>query len=107
MDAQLEAIKTAVEAGELDTARTLSDEYVSANPDVFNGWEAKTVDGDTGLVANCDVYRAAGRDEDLWQTETWLLHRFMPQNIGGAAVAQIRVPDAAELLGVSRKKGSK
>lgn len=107
MDAQLEAIKAAVEGGDLDSARTLSDAYVDANADVFTGWESKSVDGETGLVANCDVYRAAGRDDDLWQTEAWLLHRFLPQNIGGAAVVQIRVPNAPELLGVSRKKVSK
>lgn len=107
MDAQLEAIKAAVEAGELDSARTLSDAYVDANPDLFTGWESKDVEGETGLVANVDVYRAAGRDSDLWQTEAWLLHRYLPQNIGGAAVAQLRIPNAPELLGVSRKKAAK
>lgn len=106
MDTQLESIKQAVEAGEFDTARTLSDEYVASNPDVYNGWESKQVAGDTGLVANVDLYRAAGREDDLWQTEAWLLHRFQPQNIGGEAAVQLRVPNAPELLGVSsRKKG--
>jgi hypothetical protein len=104
MDAQLEAIKEAVEAGELDTARTLSDTYVADNASFYTGWEAKTVDGDMGLAANCDVYRATGRDDDLWATEAWLLHRFLPQNIGGAAIMEIRTPtNLAGALGVSAR----
>lgn len=108
MDAQLEAIKEAVEAGELDTARTLSDSYVADNASYFAGWESKTVDGETGLVANCDVYRATGRDDDLWATEAWLLHRFLPQSIGGAAVMLIRTPaDQPASLAARSKKVTK
>lgn len=109
MDTQLEAIKSAVEAGEFDTARTLSDAYVADNEATFTGWESKPVDGVDGLVANCDLYRAAGRDEDLWQTEAWLLHRFLPQNIGGAAAPQIRIPDVPgpQSLSARSKKGAK
>lgn len=93
MNEQLEEIKEAVASGEIDTARTLSDQYVSANPDAFSGWEAKEVDGEQGLVAAVDTYRATGMEDDQWKVEAWLLHRFNPQNIGGAAIVTIRVPD--------------
>jgi hypothetical protein len=30
-------------------------------------------------------------DDDLLRVETWLLHRFSPQSIGGVAQPQVRI----------------
>jgi hypothetical protein len=37
------------------------------------------------------VFRQAGMAEEQWRVETWLLHRFEPQNIGGPVKAKVRV----------------
>lgn len=95
MNSELEAIKDAVEAQDFDQARTLADAYVAANPGEFTDHAAKTLEE---CVSSVDVLRAASLDTPRWLTEAWLLHRFAPQNIGGAYQAQIRVSDIADAI---------
>jgi hypothetical protein len=96
---ELEAIRTAVapddaDAGhdgqDMDKARKLADAYVKAHPDEFTKFDGKSI---PELVAAVDVFRAAGMDHDQWLVETWLLHTFEPQNIGGETAPQLRIHD--------------
>lgn len=89
MDPDLVAIQTAVETGDLDTARTLSDTYVTANPSYFTDQANMTIDE---CVAGVDAFRAAAMDTNQWQMEAWLLHHFEPQDIGGTYQPVIRIP---------------
>jgi hypothetical protein len=88
MNADLEAIKEAVEAENFDSARTLSDAYVASNADLFTDEAAMSI---AECVTAVDAFRAAGMDTNLWQMEAWLLHHFEPQSIGGTYQPQIRV----------------
>lgn len=93
MNADLEAIKDAMdnerEGGrDQQLARTLADAYVAANPDDFADLDGKTI---TECVEAVDVFRNAGYEEMLWRVETWLLHKFLPQHIGGETQAQVRI----------------
>lgn len=88
MHDDLKAIKDQVEAGEIDAARELADAFVSDNPALFTDMAALPV---SELVNSVDVFRAAGMEDNHWQVEAWLLHRFDPQNIGGPAEATVRV----------------
>lgn len=88
MNADLVAIKEAVEAGNFDGARTLADAYVAANAGDFTDEADLTIEQ---CVAAVDVFRAAGVDTPLWEMETWLLHHYAPQDIGGTYQPQIRV----------------
>lgn len=74
-----------------DDARELADAYVAAHPEEFTALEGASIED---LVRHVDVFRAGGSDfeESLWRIETYLLHRFAPQNIGGVAHAIIRIP---------------
>ncbi|EUA24053.1 hypothetical protein I552_10267 [Mycobacterium xenopi 3993] len=58
----------------------LADEYVANHSAEFAAFPSMTVQQ---LVEAVDVFRAANMLEDQWRVETWLLHRFEPQNIGG------------------------
>lgn len=89
MKAELQAIKDAWEATPRDDdgARTLADQYVSSNPDEFNGFQGMTIEQ---LVEAIDTFRSANMEEDQWRIETWLLHRYTPQNIGGIYQPQLR-----------------
>ncbi|SPX87715.1 hypothetical protein [Mycobacteroides abscessus] len=93
MNADLEAIKSAMdkdrEGGrDQELARTLADSYVAANPDEFTDLTDKTL---SACVEAVDVFRNAGYDEMQWRVETWLLHNFEPQHIGGETQAQVRI----------------
>lgn len=92
MNKELEAIK---DAWDLDTgdgrdeaARTLADKYVKAHAADFAALQEMSLEQ---CVKAVDVFRDAGMDEDQWRVETWLLHRYAPQNIGGTAEPQIRM----------------
>lgn len=37
------------------------------------------------------VFRRAGMEDEQWKVETWLLHRYEPQNIGGPIQAKVRI----------------
>lgn len=89
MNSDLAAIQTAVEAEDFDTARTLADAYVASNPSDFTDEATMTIEE---CVAAVDAFRAAAMDTNLWQMETWLLHHYAPQSIGGAYQPAIRVP---------------
>lgn len=99
MNAELEAIKDAAtpdnpdtgEGMDLETARNLADAYVAANPDQFEKYATMTV---VDLANAVTLLREAGLVEDQWMAETWLLHRYEPQNIGGVVEPQIRVAGA-------------
>ncbi|BBU22174.1 hypothetical protein [Mycobacterium xenopi] len=96
MNTELEAIRDAMDpdtGGGRDeqTARQLADEYVANHSAEFAAFPSMTVQQ---LVEAVDVFRAANMLEDQWRVETWLLHRFEPQNIGGPAQPQVRVPGA-------------
>ena len=88
MQDSLQAIKDQVEAGDVEAARTLADEYVSDNPSLFTDMQTKNVEE---LVTAIDVFRAAAMEDNQWQVEAWLLHHYEPQNIGGPADATVRV----------------
>lgn len=88
MQDELQDIKARIEEGDLESARTLADEFVTANPALFTDMATKPVDE---LVNAVDKFREAGFEENQWQVEAWLLHHFEPQNIGGSASATVRV----------------
>lgn len=93
MNTELQAIKDAVDAevgdgSDFDGARDLADSYVKANPDKFTEYEGKDI---PSLVKMVDVFRDAGLEDSQWTVEAWLLHRFEPQNIGGANQPQLRI----------------
>jgi hypothetical protein len=98
MNADLEAIKEAMDKATGDgrdhsEACTLADAYVAAHPEQFTDLAAMPLDK---CVTAVDAFRAAGMDEAQWQVEAWLLHRFLPQNIGGTAQAAVRIPGATQ-----------
>ena len=90
MKAELQAIKDkwGETPRDAETCRTMSDTYVAANPGEFTGYEGKSIED---LAKATDVFRDAGMDEEVQRIETWLLHRFRPQNIGGTYQAEIRI----------------
>ena len=88
MQSELQEIKDAVESGDVEGARNLSDAFVSENPSLFADMQTKNVEE---LVSAIDVFRAAAMEENQWQVEAWLLHHYEPQNIGGPADATVRV----------------
>lgn len=69
-------------------ARTLADQFVAANPELFTGMAEMTV---AELVHSVDVFRENGMLEEQWRVEAWLLHHYEPQNIGGQAEPTVRV----------------
>lgn len=80
--------KTVGDGRDIDTARTLADTYVDAHPELFAFLSGMSIEA---LVASIDVYRAEGMEQEQWLVETWLLHRFDPQNIGGPVEAKVRI----------------
>lgn len=89
----LEAIASAMDNSEgtrdLSAARALADAYVAANADQFTELASKTLDE---CVVAVDVFRSAGMTAEQWKVETWLLHQWEPQNIGGVAAPTVRIP---------------
>lgn len=102
MQADLKAIRDAWDPGDPETknakakrddakVRKLADKYVASNSaKLYKGWDALPLEL---LVQMVDKARADGDEERVWQVETYLLHRFEPQNIGGGAEARIRMPN--------------
>lgn len=89
----LEDIKTAwsiSEGGGRDEelARELADALVASDPSLFADVQSKSLDE---LCESIDTLRNAGFEEEVWKIETWLLHRFEPQNIGGVYQPQVRI----------------
>lgn len=80
--------KDSGEGRDEEKARKLADAYVKANPDQFETLEDLSVDQ---LVKAVDVFREAGMEDDQWRVEAWLLHRYEPQTIGGAAEPKVRL----------------
>lgn len=71
-------------------AVSLADAYVAAHPDTFTFLGGMAVEACVGLV---DVFREAGDLRSLFLVETWLLHHFEPQTIGGTYAAEVRPTD--------------
>ncbi|WP_099021262.1 hypothetical protein [Mycolicibacterium palauense] len=85
-------------------ARKVCDEYVAAHPDDFSEFEAWSLEE---CVAAVDVFRDAAAtfrsrglnahavtaDSNKLKLDVWLLHRFEPQDIGGAAKVKVRIPN--------------
>lgn len=89
LDAIRDAMDKSTNGGrDIDTARTLADEYVATNPSQYTELSTKTLDE---CVAAVDVFRAAGMTDEQWKVEAWLLHKFESQNIGAKAVPVMRV----------------
>jgi hypothetical protein len=93
MNKELQAIQDAwdkeVGGGRDETkARTLADKYVKAHPDEFASFADMDVHQ---CVKAVDVFREAGMEEDKRRVDTWILHRFDPQQIGGPAEATVRI----------------
>jgi hypothetical protein len=86
---ELQAIKEAVDVMDFDTARRLSDRYVMDNSAEYVEYQDKSI---PEIVRAVEAFRDAGLDESQWRAEAWHLHRFEPQNIGGASQPRIRVP---------------
>lgn len=98
MKAELEAIKNALDKGEdgesrdYDLAVQLSHDYVAANPEEFDAeTRAKPLEGPDGIVSMMDVFLQAGLMEWYWRCQTWVLHTWPPQRIGGEYRAEVRI----------------
>ncbi|WP_458317097.1 hypothetical protein [Mycolicibacterium brisbanense] len=94
MDPELEAIrdamdKTTGDGRDTSQARALADAYVAAHPETFVFLQSMAIEQ---LVATVEVFRNQGDEQSQWLVETWLLHHFEPQTIGGPVVARVRVP---------------
>lgn len=91
MDTELEAIRDAMSLETRDeaAARALADTYVDQHPGDFTFLQPMTIEQ---LVASVDVFRDGAMEREQWLVETWLLHRFAPQTIGGTYQAQLRIP---------------
>jgi hypothetical protein len=71
-----------------DKVRKLADKYVAAHKDDFAGFDNLPLEV---LVRTLESYREQGDEEGQWKIETWLLHHFEPQNIGGTHEATVRL----------------
>lgn len=92
MDPELDAIIEAMDkegpgGRDYALAVSLADTYVAANPDTFTFLAGMGIEACVGLV---DVFREAGDLRSLFLVETWLLHHFEPQTIGGTYEAEVR-----------------
>lgn len=90
MNSELQAIKDAWDAEPRNEtlARSLSDTYVLDHPTEFTGYDGMSVQA---LCEAIDTFRLAGMPEDVQRIETWLLHKYEPQNIGGTYQPQLRI----------------
>lgn len=88
---RFDAIKDAMDKStgrDRDAAVTLADEYVAAHPEEFDEFRGLDIEA---LVNAVGVLRQAGLEEAQWRVETWLLHKYEPQNIGGNIRARVRM----------------
>lgn len=68
--------------------RKLCDAYVAAHPEIYAGLDKITLPVLVNLLAD---HRNAGREEEQWQIETYLISHYEPQQIGGAYEATVRI----------------
>lgn len=92
-DLTLDAIREAWdkntgEGRDENATRALADQYVAAHPDQFTELQGLTL---AQLVQAVQVFRDAGLPDSQWRVETWLLHHYEPQSIGGPVDARVRV----------------
>lgn len=66
----------------------LADKYVDAHPDEFKGFDALPLELVVGALEKA---RETGDEASEWKFQTWLFHRFEPQNIGGTHTATVRL----------------
>ena len=90
MNAELQAIKDAWDEvpRDYEGARSLADDYVAAHPEEFSGYISLDV---PALAAAVDTFRETGMAEEVQRIETWLLHKYEPQQVGGVYQPQVRV----------------
>lgn len=93
MDKQLQAIRDAMDKTTGDgrdelLARALADKHVAANPGLFGRFKDMSIHD---CVRAVEVFRDAGMPDEEQLVETWILHHFNPQDIGGAASATVRI----------------
>lgn len=67
--------------------RKLADAYVKAHSEQFTSLQEMTLEQ---CVKAVEVFRDAGMVEEQWRVETWLLHHFEPQTIGGTYEPKLR-----------------
>ena len=92
MHDDLEAIRDLMDpaTGRDETAaRALADTYVAEHPDEFGLLATMSLES---CVAAVDLFRDTGDEDSQWRVETWLLHRYAAQNIGGTSAPAIRIP---------------
>ena len=94
MNPDLEAIRDAMDpdtgAGmDAAGARALADAYVAAHPDEFGLLATMPIES---CVAAVDLFRGTGDEGSRMRVETWLLHRYEAQKIGGTVEPVIRTP---------------
>lgn len=90
LEAIREAMNPATGQGlDVETARAMADLYVAEHPDQFTELATKTL---AECVRAIDVFRSAGMADEQWKVETWLLHHYESQSIGGAAAPTVRIP---------------
>lgn len=95
MDTELEAVKDAMDKAtgdgrDRDKAVELSDAYVAAHPEKYAGLDKFDL---PLLVQLVSEKRTAGDEQGQWELEAYLLHKFLPQNIGGEYKAEVRLPN--------------
>ena len=88
-----------------DEPRRLSDEYVSAHPELFEKLQGMTQkqcvqaidvlrdqpDNQFGSLLRSTVFGDADVEEPWFLVQVWLWHEFEPQNIGGTYEGELRV----------------
>lgn len=88
MNPELQALKTAMDAGDFDTARELATDYVTAHPDEFTEHQTNTDNAETDHQAHqqavkaVSAFRNAGMLDSQYRAEAWLLHTWEPLQIG-------------------------
>lgn len=92
MNAELEAIRDTLDkqtgdGRDYDGAVDLADAYIAANPEQFTEFAEDDIEDS---VKALEAYRNAGRDELEWRAQTWILHKWHPQQIGGTVQPSIR-----------------
>lgn len=96
MNEQLEALKTAMDSGDWDSARDLATAYVTGHPDEFDDYRrivAEAPDEKTALekvAASCEALLLAGLHDLYYHAEAFQLHRWQPMDVGGSIQPQVR-----------------
>lgn len=107
---ELQDLKEAMEAGDFDRAREISDTYVTTHPDEFNdhlnhvGNAANEGEALAKIVDMCEKLRDAGLEEHQLRAEAFHLHRWHPQDIGGVYQPAVRKDEDEDLPAPSQPK---